>query len=361
MYRPVPLEFLATERLLRLSGPVVTLFLIVVVHGFAVRLPALPLLLTLAIAYSVLLGGIVSAAVSALVSIAYATYAYQTPGAPFHYAPDNFERLVIFVAVVPLVVAVLGSIRKRLDTLLARERHLRLQAEAEHDRAASILESITDGFFALDGEWRYVYVNHRAEQLVGQPREALLGKVLWEAFPALVGSVWDREYHRAVDQRVAVHFEEFYAPLNTWFETHAYPAEDGLTIYMRSVTDRKRAEEALAARARQQAALAALGQQQRAEDAVFAGQDRHFTDIAVHGRRRSRLWRPGAVLGRWGYKTATLTKRGASRTSRLNGIRARGAAAQSKLPQPFCWLHSFSSSAIVFLSGSGGGTSTSGG
>jgi PAS domain S-box-containing protein len=82
---------------------------------------------------------------------------------------------------------------------------------------------------------------------------------VWEAFPPLVGSTWDREYRRAVRQQVPVEFEEFYPPLATWFETRAYPSKDGLTIYLSDINQRKRAEEALKALVRQRAALAELG------------------------------------------------------------------------------------------------------
>lgn len=265
------------ERFRRISGPIVTLFLIGLIEALPLQAPpALPLLLTLAIAYSVLVGGVEPGIVSAAISVVYAVYAYQMPGAPLHYAPGNLERLVIFVLATPLVVATLGNLRKRLDELVVRERNLRREAEAEHERAVSIIESITDGFFALDRQWRYVYVNQRAEQLVGRTREELLGKVVWDAFPPLVGSIWDREYHRAIEQQVSVHFEEFYPSLNTWFETHAYPSEEGLTIYMQSIDKRKRAEQALRARAQQQAAVVALGQ-----EALLGGDIHSLLDTAV--------------------------------------------------------------------------------
>jgi PAS domain S-box-containing protein len=49
------------------------------------------------------------------------------------------------------------------------------------DESTRILESITDAFFSVDGEWHFLYVNRAAERLLRQTREALLGRVLWEA------------------------------------------------------------------------------------------------------------------------------------------------------------------------------------
>src|SRR5215203_4607002 len=57
-----------------------------------------------------------------------------------------------------------------------------------HDHAArewatDTLESISDAFYAVDGEWRFTYVNGKAEELWGRSREELLGKNIWEEFP----------------------------------------------------------------------------------------------------------------------------------------------------------------------------------
>jgi PAS domain S-box-containing protein len=225
------------------------------------RAPALSLVLALCIGYSVLIGGLVSGLVTGAIAVAYVAYYYADQSLPLHYSSLNLGRLIIFVSMSALVIATTANIRQRLDTILVRERSLRIAAEAERKRTVDVMESITDGLFALDRQWRFTYVNRQAEQLVGRRREDLLGKVVWDVFPPLIGSTWDREYHRAVENRIPVHFEEFYPPLETWFETHAYPSEDGIAIYIRSINERKQAEQTLRARARQQAAAAQLGQE----------------------------------------------------------------------------------------------------
>lgn len=108
-----------------------------------------------------------------------------------------------------------------------------------------ILESITDGFFALDNDWRYTYVNQRATQLVGKKKEEILFRNMWEVLPQLVGTRFYTEYHRAKEQMIPVSFEEFFQPLNKWFEVHAYPYENGLSVYVTDISRRKRAEQAL--------------------------------------------------------------------------------------------------------------------
>ncbi|CAA9427855.1 MAG: diguanylate cyclase/phosphodiesterase (GGDEF & EAL domains) with PAS/PAC sensor(s) [uncultured Rubrobacteraceae bacterium] len=126
------------------------------------------------------------------------------------------------------------------------ERKLAEEALQEsNSRIRSILESITDAFFALDSEWRFTYVNSEAERVLQRTREELLGKNVWEEFPEAVGSAFYREYHRAFHEQTRVEFEEYYPPLKIWVDVCAYPSEDGLSVYFRDATERRQAEERL--------------------------------------------------------------------------------------------------------------------
>lgn len=132
--------------------------------------------------------------------------------------------------------------KERLQ-LLEREKAAREEAEAARSRTTNILESITDGFFAVDSQWQFTYLNPQVEPLMQRSRHELLGKKIWDEFPEAVGLVFFEQFHKAVSQRIAVKFEELYPPLNTWFAVHAYPAKDGLSVYLQDITKRKQAEE----------------------------------------------------------------------------------------------------------------------
>src|SRR4028119_126156 len=135
----------------------------------------------------------------------------------------------------------LQQLTKQLREQMVREQAARAESEAARNRATSILESITDAFFTLDREWRLTYLNQQAERLVKRKREELLGRNLWDEFPEAVNLLFYQEYHRAMSQQVSVEFEAFYPPLNSWFEMHAYPSKEGLSVYYRDISDRKRA------------------------------------------------------------------------------------------------------------------------
>lgn len=121
----------------------------------------------------------------------------------------------------------------------------RLQAEAAlrntNAHLAQILESITDGFIALDGEWRYSYINQKAEQILHKDEE-LLGKNIWEVYPQLVNTLFYRECLAAARTETPVEFEYFYPGLNRWLEHKVYPSKSGISIYFQDITKRKQLE-----------------------------------------------------------------------------------------------------------------------
>jgi PAS domain S-box-containing protein len=127
-----------------------------------------------------------------------------------------------------------------------RESELRAEVRQAQEQAAAILESITDGFLALDSEWRFTHVNAAAERINGIRREDQIGKNQWELFPATRGTVLESEWRRAVAEQVPVEFENYYEPWDQWFHVKAYPSKaGGLSVFYHDVTARKRSEEVL--------------------------------------------------------------------------------------------------------------------
>ncbi|MEP7066083.1 MAG: PAS domain-containing protein [Gemmatimonadota bacterium] len=115
-------------------------------------------------------------------------------------------------------------------------------AEEARREATDILESIGDAFFALDQDWRFIYLNDNAQPLLSRTRDELLGTSIWEAFPDAVGTSFEHEYRRAVREQVVVGFEEYVAPLDKWYQVRAYPSRRGLAVYFTDVSSRVRAE-----------------------------------------------------------------------------------------------------------------------
>jgi PAS domain S-box-containing protein len=146
------------------------------------------------------------------------------------------------------IVTDLGAhqLHQALVAAEALERVKRTEAESGQRRIAKILESITDSFFSLDRMWRMLDANERAAANFGMSRDQMLGKTFWELSPPGVVPELDEHFRRAMHDRVPVHFEgPSAAAPGKWFERHIYPTDEGVAVYFRDVSMRKRVEREL--------------------------------------------------------------------------------------------------------------------
>jgi PAS domain S-box len=132
-----------------------------------------------------------------------------------------------------------------------RQRDETLNALRESNQKVNrILASITELFYQLDREWRFLDLNSRVEELFGKDREDLIGKVIWEVYPQTKNTTQHDRYRQAMEEQIPAHFEiESKIVAGVWFEVHAYPSETMLSVYLRDITERKQAEAKIAFRA----------------------------------------------------------------------------------------------------------------
>ncbi|MEQ9239106.1 MAG: adenylate/guanylate cyclase domain-containing protein [Coleofasciculus sp. E2-BRE-01] len=133
----------------------------------------------------------------------------------------------------------------RLNRQIARRREVEAKQRVSDQQVVELLESMTDGFFALDRQWRFTYVNQVGAQILQRQPEELLRQNIWDTFPDAVGSKFDRQYHKAMDQQTPVTFEAFYPPIRCWFEVRAFPSYEGLSVFFHDITQRKQTDAAL--------------------------------------------------------------------------------------------------------------------
>lgn len=141
--------------------------------------------------------------------------------------------------------------RARKAIAYAKERALSRRQEAlansEHirDQLAKTLDRVQHGILVVDRSWRMVWLNGSVPQIFRmKPRNELLGKELWEECSDLVGSHFEQECRRAVQEQIAVRFEARFAGENQWYDLDAVPHEDGLSVFIVGAADRQRPDSA---------------------------------------------------------------------------------------------------------------------
>ncbi|WP_446350893.1 adenylate/guanylate cyclase domain-containing protein [Coleofasciculus sp. F4-SAH-05] len=133
----------------------------------------------------------------------------------------------------------------RLNRQVARRQEVEAKQRVSDQQVVELLESMTDGFFALDRKWRFTYVNQVGAQILQRQPEELLCQNIWDTFPDAVGSKFDRQYHKAMDKQSPVTFEAFYPPIKCWFEVRVFPSYEGLSVFFHDITQRKQTDAAL--------------------------------------------------------------------------------------------------------------------
>ena len=154
------------------------------------------------------------------ITCATGTRIFQSYKAPYH---DPTGKLIGTLGVACDITA-----RKQMEDELRRS----------HEELTDVLESITDGFYAVDRDWHFTYINRRAETLLGLSRKNDIGRSIWDIRPDSVGTIFHRELQRVPLEGVSTTFEGEYQ--GRWWEVNAYPKNGGVSVYFRDITDRKR-------------------------------------------------------------------------------------------------------------------------
>ncbi len=105
-----------------------------------------------------------------------------------------------------------------------------------------LLENITDGFIALDEGMRYTYANKKIEEIFGVPVSKILGKTVLEVFPGAAETETYKSIKKALHEKIYVCNEDHYEPLNLWQENRIYPSGNGVSMFIRDISERKNAE-----------------------------------------------------------------------------------------------------------------------
>jgi PAS domain S-box-containing protein len=122
-------------------------------------------------------------------------------------------------------------------------RRARREREA-HARDVQMLNLVTDCFFVLDRQWRFVQVNDTALRYFDRTTQQLLGGVLWDLFPLTAGTPIETLF-RQVDKTGKAGQAELLAPVSKrWLDVRAVPTGNGLMVVFRDVSRRRLAQDA---------------------------------------------------------------------------------------------------------------------
>lgn len=125
------------------------------------------------------------------------------------------------------------------------QRKAELKAKKNEESFRTFINRITDGFIALDKDFNYVYVNQKIGELVHRDPKSLVGKNVWKEFPDAVNSFTYKAFQTALREQRFISNIDYYEPLQLWQENYIYPSPDGLSIFIKDISDKKLLEKKL--------------------------------------------------------------------------------------------------------------------
>jgi PAS domain S-box-containing protein len=142
----------------------------------------------------------------------------------------------------------LRKITNEQQALLLKQKGIEAELRFERDRSQQLLEGMDEGFVLLDFDYRIQRISQGGLRMDGRTEAELIGLTHWEAWPGSeelpVGDV----VRRVMVERVSANVEQLYVSRHGrrfWLDVRVYPADGGIAIFYRNMTDRKEAEEAL--------------------------------------------------------------------------------------------------------------------
>lgn len=119
------------------------------------------------------------------------------------------------------------------------------ELKKEEKKTERAVENIALAYFELDNDWRFIDANAKIKYIMKRERDDLINNIIWEEFPYLIDTEYYIQYNRAKRENKDVHFEIKSKHTGEWYEVHAHPHSEGLTVCFHNINERKKAEKEL--------------------------------------------------------------------------------------------------------------------
>lgn len=128
---------------------------------------------------------------------------------------------------------------------ITAQKKIESEFRQQTDQISGLLETMRDGFIALDESLCYTYVNKQVLKMMGRNLESLIGKHIWDVYPEAIGTATYDAIQTAFTKKIYVCHEDFFPVSQRWLENRVYPSAGGISMFIRDITKQKKEEQHL--------------------------------------------------------------------------------------------------------------------
>jgi PAS domain S-box-containing protein len=190
---------------------------------------------TIPVAIAALIGGLWPGLVAAAIGLL-GGMLFLGPGISIEDSTKQIE-MSAFAGIWTFISIVCDSLRRMARSFADNAR----VQEVQRIRLETILNSITDGFFAVDRDWTVTHTNPPFRAMMNKTERELVGKDLWDI---LSGPNNFEVRVRISDAKRSGNPLAIDVPRDNggWFQLRAFPNADGMFVYVQDISARKALE-----------------------------------------------------------------------------------------------------------------------
>lgn len=119
--------------------------------------------------------------------------------------------------------------------------------QASEATVRNVLNAMGDAFVVLDRSFRITLANSEAARISGMSVSEMMEQSFWEVWPSAVGTRFEALLREVEAKKQPGHLEHHSITErhDVWLDLSAYPTSDGVAVFYRDISDRKRAEDEL--------------------------------------------------------------------------------------------------------------------
>jgi PAS domain-containing protein len=100
-----------------------------------------------------------------------------------------------------------------------------------------VMNQFDESVVIFDDSWRYLFINNKGWELIDMAEEKVIGKNIWQLFPRLKGTQFERSAKIAMGTQEVAEIEEYYPHRQMWGRTKFYPSEKIIMVKIDDITE----------------------------------------------------------------------------------------------------------------------------